>query len=165
MKREARPLLLVSETASHVMMEAARQAHPDETGGILIGVQQDDRPWVTHAVEIASADRGRRHYKLPGGSTQPAVRAARAVDPRVGYLGDWHSHPADVGPSSIDLATLARISLTHPRTPNPTLLIVRRIDETYVLDARRIVAVQARGCDIHLAGDLPPMPYHDPEKP
>jgi proteasome lid subunit RPN8/RPN11 len=141
------------------MTAAAVRAHPFETGGILIGVHLDGEPWVTAAIEIASTDRGRHHYKIPSGETHPAVHAARRVDNRVGYLGDWHTHPNDVGPSSIDLATLALISMRHPRTPNPTLVVVRNTSHGYFLDARRIVAVAPRECELRLTGNLPrPVP-------
>lgn len=154
-QRDNGPLLLVSETAQSTMTAAAFQAYPDETGGILIGVHLDGEPWVTVAIEIASTDRGRNHYRIPYGATQPAVHAARRVDHRVGYLGDWHSHPSDLGPSSTDLATLALISLRHPRTPNPTLVVVRHTAHGYALDARRIVAMTPRACELQMSGSLP----------
>lgn len=152
------PVLALSESARDTMMAAASRANPYETGGILIGVDlRDGHPWVTVAIEIESDDRGRRHYKLPGGSTQPAVRAARLSDRRLGYLGDWHTHPGDSGPSPTDLATLARHSLAHPRRPNPTMIVVRNTEQGHVIDARRMVAVTSRPCEIRLMGDLPPV--------
>lgn len=137
------------------MTTAAKRAHPDETGGILIGVYIDGHPWVTSAVEIASTDRSRSHYKIPAGTTHAAVRRARAIDNRLGYLGDWHSHPHDVGPSPTDLASLALISMKQPKMPNPTQIVVRRTDHGYLLDARRIVTFTPRSCTIGLTGSLP----------
>jgi proteasome lid subunit RPN8/RPN11 len=137
------------------MYAAATKAHPNETGGILVGVHLDGQPWVTHAIEVPTPDAGRHHYKIPAGVTQPAVLAARRTDHRLGYLGDWHAHPANVGPSPTDLATLALFSIKHPLTPNPTLVVVRRSGDTYVLDARRILAITPRQCDLRTVGDLP----------
>jgi proteasome lid subunit RPN8/RPN11 len=153
-RRTPTPLLVISESAQAAMFAAAARAHPNETGGILVGVHLDKQPWVTRAIEIASPDRGRHHYKIPAGATQPAVHAARRDDPRVGYLGDWHTHPADVAPSPTDLATLAIFSMKHPRTPNPTLVVVRNAGDSYALDTRRIVTVRPRTCEVRLAGDL-----------
>jgi len=160
-----RPLLLISETAQATMTAAAAHAHPNETGGILIGVHLDGHPWATSAIEIASADRGHHHYKIPAGTTQPAVYAAREVDHRLGYLGDWHSHPIDVGPSRMDLATLGLISIKHHRSLNPTLVVVRNTANGYVLEARRIVAITPRRCELKLAGNLPPPPHQDATTP
>ena len=148
-------LLVLSESARAWMVSAAARAHPNDTGVVLVGVYLDGEPWVTSAVEIATSDRGRHHYRIPAGTTQPAVRAARRRDPRLGYLGDWHTHPVDTKPSSTDLATLALFSIRHPRTPNPTLIVVRRTADGHELDARRIVSVRARPCRVRLAGDLP----------
>jgi proteasome lid subunit RPN8/RPN11 len=145
------------------MTAAATHAHPNETGGILIGVYLDGHPWVTAAIEIESKDRGRHHYKIPFGKTQPAVHATRQNDPRLGYLGDWHSHPRDVGPSTTDLATLGLISLKHPRSHNPTLIVVRHTTDGYTLDARRITTVAPRPCTIRLTGNVPPLAL--PENP
>ena len=157
--KAAIPILLLSESAQASMIAAAAKAHPLETGGILVGVHTDGgHPWVTSAIEITTSDRGRHHYKIPSGATQPGVHSARRRDPRLGYLGDWHSHPADIGPSATDLATLAFYSIKHPRTPNPTLIVVRNTTGGRALDARRIVSAKPRPCELHLTGDLP----HEP---
>lgn len=158
-RNAANPVLLLSESAQASMIAAAARAHPKETGGILIGVHTNDgHPWVTRSIEIATDDRGHHHYKIPSGATQPIVHAARRTDPRLGYLGDWHSHPADIGPSTTDLTTLAVYSIKHPRTPNPTLIVVRNTTDGRALDVCRIVTVAPRPCELHLTGDLPQQP-------
>lgn len=150
-----RPILRVSESAQFAMSAAALRAHPCETGGLLVGVYLDGQPWVTSAIEIPTAESGRNHFRIPSGATQPVVRAARRVDERVGYLGDWHSHPRDLGPSPTDMATLALISVRNRRAPNPTLIVMRRVASGYSLDARRIHAAVARACVVRMVGDLP----------
>lgn len=147
--------LRITETALGEMTAAAARAHPFETGGILIGVYSDDNPWIIIAAEIATTDRGRTHYRIPFGTTHAAVLRARTMDHRLGYLGDWHSHPRDVGPSPTDIASLALISMKRPRLPNPTLIVVRRTNHGYRLDARRIVTFAPRICTISLTGALP----------
>lgn len=147
--------LWLTEAAHTTMTTAAAQAHPDETGGILVGVYLDGHPWVITAIEIPTADRGRSHYRIPGGTDHPAVLGARTADHRLGYLGDWHSHPHDVGHSRTDLASLALISIRMPLQPNPTQIVVRRTDHGYTLDARRIVTLIPRACTVTLTGRLP----------
>lgn len=148
-------LLLISESTQDFLNAAAAQAHPSETGGILVGVYLGNQPWITAAVEIATNERGRNHYRIPAGATHPAVHRAREADDRLGYLGDWHSHPHDVGPSPTDLASLAFISMTHPRSPNPYIVVVRRTSKGYVLDGRRMVGITPRACRFRLTGNLP----------
>lgn len=155
--------LWITEAARTTMAAAAARAHPIETGGILIGVYLDGHPWITTAVEIPTTDRGRSHYRIPAGATHVAVLGARAVDHRLGYLGDWHSHPHDVGPSPKDLASLALVSMKRPRLPNPTQIVLRRTDHGYTLDARRIVAFTPRVCTIELTGALPRASQHADE--
>ena len=96
------PRLWITETAETTMTEAAARAHPDETGGIMVGVLTNGHPWVIVAVEISTPERGRTHYRIPADATRTAVLRVRERDDRLGYLGDWHSHPRNVGPSSID---------------------------------------------------------------
>lgn len=153
--------LRITEVAHCTMTAAAERAHPYETGGILIGVHLDGHPWIITAVEIHAKDRGRSHYRIPASTTQAAVLRAQAIDRRLGYLGDWHSHPRDVGPSRTDLASLALVSMKRPRLPNPTQIVVRRSDHGYTLDARRIVMMVPRVCTIGLTGSLPGATPHD----
>ncbi|MEV6266710.1 Mov34/MPN/PAD-1 family protein [Kribbella sp. NPDC051936] len=161
----ARPELLITESAIDRLKQAASLSHPLETGGILVGVHADQQPWATMAIELPTSSRGRAHYQLAGGTTQPAVLSTRAIDPRLGYIGDWHSHPADVPPSRTDLASLRLISYLHPRLPNPTLLVLRRrLDGDYDLDARRITTVNPARCAVRITGDLPTH-VHDSMEP
>jgi proteasome lid subunit RPN8/RPN11 len=147
-------------------MSAAAQAHPNETGGILIGVYQKGHPWVTTAIEVPTTNRSRSHFRLPAGVDHPTVAAARLSDDRLGYLGDWHSHPHDLGHSPRDLATLALTSVRSPLQPNPTQIVVRRTDHGYTLDARRLVIVSVKSCSILLTGGLPALdPPSNPAAP
>lgn len=149
------PTVLLAESAQHHLIQAAKRSHPNETGGILLGLNANGTPWITHIVEIPSDDRGRSHYRLPGGQTQAAVHAAREKDPRLGYLGEWHSHPADVAPSPTDRATMRR--LTYLRQPRfgPVLIVARRTNNGYNLDTRQIVFSRLCTRSLTTTGDLP----------
>src|SRR5438046_7342933 len=95
-------VVLVAESAEAFMRTAAARAYPHETGGILLGVWAERRPWVTHAREIGSPDRGPTHYVLPAGKTRALVEQMQHLDARLGYLGDWHTHPAEAAASPVD---------------------------------------------------------------
>lgn len=102
-------------------------AYPFETGGILLGLLGDGDPWIVEAVEIPSAVPQLYAYQLPAGVTHPAVRAAQARDPRLGYLGDWHSHPLDVRASFTDLGTyMGAIRRALRLHEQPPLMVVMR---------------------------------------
>ncbi|WP_368681769.1 Mov34/MPN/PAD-1 family protein [Mycobacterium intracellulare] len=148
--------MLLAESAAQVMHAAAAASHPLETGGILVGVYVRGQPWVTAAIEIPSEERGVGHYRLPGRTTRAAVIKAQRTDSRVGYLGDWHSHPRDIGPSAIDIGSLAMMTMAHIATPNPLLIVVRRRDCAYALDVRRMRLGVPISCAVTLSGDLSP---------
>lgn len=113
---------------------------PIETGGILVGLLADDGPWVTHAFQIETAERSSVRFELPAGVTQDLVRSARTVDPRLGYVGDWHSHPADVGPSSTDMRSLSGLARGARRFGDrpPVMIVVRRRKDEWAFDARHV---------------------------
>lgn len=144
--------VFVSETALATVHAAAAHAHPLETGGILVGVQARRGAWITHAIEIPTKERGHTTYWLPADATQQAVQRLRDTDPRVGYLGDWHSHPINAPASRTDRLTLAQTALG---TRQPALLLVaRRADDRYAIDVHRAAGIGVRRCTVVPAGDL-----------
>lgn len=100
----------VTESALGRLTRAAERAAPYESGGILAGVLTRDRVWITSVIEVRTRDVRRSRFRIPRGVTHPAIEALRTNDDRVGYIGDWHSHPADVGPSQTDRSTLRSIA-------------------------------------------------------
>ena len=104
-------------------------AHPFETGGVLLGMVGDGQPWIVMAAQVPSAAPALYRYELPAGATHLAVSKARQFDPRVGYLGDWHSHPMDARASSKDLMTyLGVFRRALRRKEQAPLMLVMRHD-------------------------------------
>lgn len=147
----------LSEPALTDIVSAAREHHPDEIGGVLIGVEAERRPWVTHAVTVPSRRATPVYYQIPAGARRRAVLRTRRSDPRLGYLGDWHSHPADIGPSGKDRQTMGELSADRDSgCPRPVLLLARRRGEDYWLDARQQVGPKLRELRLVIAGPLEP---------
>lgn len=155
--------IMLAESASATLRGLARSADPNETGGILLGVHNAGRPWITHAAEIPSRERGRSHYRLPADTTTAAVARARETDPRLGYLGEWHSHPSDVGPSPTDRATMRRLALRHPRT-GLVLIVVRQRDGVFWLDVREMAIPFLHRRQPTLTGDIALIERVDPPR-
>jgi proteasome lid subunit RPN8/RPN11 len=148
----------VSDAAREEMIEAAAATHPSETGGVLAGVVLGrglgaGRPWVTHAVEVRSRKSGPGHYELPAGARERVVTRLRRRDPRLGYLGDWHSHPADLDPSRTDADSMASASVTGD-CRRPLLLVVRRSPDGYEIDARQWTGAALRRLQVRGSGPL-----------
>lgn len=145
----------LSETAESTIKDAAQSAHPRETGGVLIGVLTGSRPWVTHAVHVPSPTSTSTSYEIPAGARRRAVDRARRFDPRVGYLGDWHSHPADVDPSTCDERTMAKVAADpYAYCTMPLLFVLRRVSDGYWVDARQWTGRSLRALQILRAGPL-----------
>lgn len=123
----------VTEEAAYDARAAAEAAVPFEIGGILVGAVTRDGVWISDFVTILGRDRHHARFAIPSGTTHAAVDAARQIDDRLGYIGDWHTHPADIGPSGIDLATLRHLA-AGPFGPRRRLGLLRRTGSMWVLD-------------------------------
>ena len=117
----------LSESARQEAIEAADAVHPLETGGILVGTEIDRRLTVSGVVEVADPDAEQNSYHMGEGAVAEALALAREADSRVGYLGEWHSHPDGSGPSTLDVATMLSIAAGSD-SANPVLLLVHPPD-------------------------------------
>lgn len=146
--------ILITELATSAMVAAAHAADPMETGGILLGVRAGGRPWVTAIAEIPSAVPGSSSYVLPQGATGRAVDDARRRDERLGYLGEWHTHPSGGAASSQDRRMMRTLGWYLP-WPQPVMVIVRRQSLSYELDGYVSRVLILRSAEILLTGSLP----------
>lgn len=150
------PSLLLTDEAAAVMRAAALSAHPNETGGLLLGIH-DDRlaPVIARAVELPPHDPSPTGYVLPAGATHQAIDNARLLDARLGYLGEWHSHPTDQPASAKDRSTMRGLAAL-PEAGTPVLLVMRPIgDDEYDLDGYLTVEGELRQVEILSVGPLP----------
>jgi proteasome lid subunit RPN8/RPN11 len=151
--------VMVTDEVMRGLRRAAAAGLPNEAGGILLGGLDGDRPWVSAFAEIPSVTPSPAQYRIPEGVTQEIVDATRQRDPRIGYLGDWHSHPANLQPSPTDRATSIR-SASDPAAgiKNPLLVVARQTEVGWDFDF-----LEARGrhhvvCEVELTGPTPPPP-------
>ena len=148
----------VAEQVVSMLRECAEHARPLETGGILVGVLRDGEPWITSALEVIDHGRTSARFVIPFGITPMAVEAAREHDGRMGYVGDWHSHPADISASPTDRATLRRNARRARRQKNvPTiLLVVRNTEAGWCVDALGDIGSGPAPVEIVLTGQCRP---------
>lgn len=91
---------IASETARHL---------PRETGGILLGYREGLTVVVTHALLVAGNGATPHRYVRDDARANVVLTnflKERAEEDPIGYVGEWHSHPAPVGPSLTDVAAL-----------------------------------------------------------
>ncbi|MDP9401938.1 MAG: ThiF family adenylyltransferase [Actinomycetota bacterium] len=145
----------LTERAQDQLRELVRAALPVETGGILLGCHVDARPVVAEVVELPDADATENHYRIPEGAAQAAVVAARERDGRVGYLGEWHSHPSGEGPSPLDVAAMLALDADQDTTDPILVLVEPATDGQGRLDAFVTRNGRFTPATICSTGDLP----------
>jgi integrative and conjugative element protein (TIGR02256 family) len=99
---------------------------PCETGGILIGYRTGDDVVIERTLEIpdsaATAFSYRRDHAMAQRALELQLESAQA---HLGYVGEWHSHPAPAGASGQDVREIAAISRL---SAHPVALLVLRKD-------------------------------------
>jgi proteasome lid subunit RPN8/RPN11 len=136
--RRAAPVQIsLSGRARSVVDSAAAHAHPRETGGILIGWWDNPAVHVELAVEVPDPGATGHGWTRHEGAAQQALDEAlrTAEHPWLGYVGDWHSHPAACGASRDDVSAIRRASRQYD---HPLVLLVHRVDGTLDMRAARI---------------------------
>jgi len=122
---------IASETAHHL---------PRETGGVLLGYQENDTIVATHALVVEGQGTTTNRYVRDDVRANRLLKEfldQRADDDPTGYIGEWHSHPSPSDPSPVDheaMRAIAKIS------SNPIALLVFAPGETdtfFGLIARR----------------------------
>lgn len=102
----------------------ASAAMPTETGGILLGWREPDAIVVTRLVEVVDPDASHTTYTRSHAAAEAALQEALANAPSVdlvGYVGEWHVHPALQGPSRQDRRELRAVAR---RSPHAVALVV-----------------------------------------
>lgn len=138
----------VHPAAARVITAAAAAAAPRETGGLLVGWWEPQRIVVAHALEVPDPDAGPHGWTRQERAAQCALDAAlrKCEHPWLGYVGDWHSHPAPRGASPTDLCSIRRASRQYR---HPLLLLVHRADG--LLEAQVAARGRLRAADLTLA--------------
>ena len=109
-------------------------------------------------VEVEDLSRGRSQFVIPAGVTPAVVEMARQIDNRLGYVGDWHSHPADQAASPTDRRTLAKSARRRRKDPQPVVLVVvRAAQDGWTVEAICDPGTGAETIELVLTGALPPL--------
>ena len=124
------PCIIVRRSAIHHIQQCAARSDPRETGGILVGYRTDTAIVVVEAVEVCDREAATNRYHRDAKEAQGILDARLKEEPPpslLGFVGDWHSHPQNVGASSVDLATLRDNALSDGDTQ--ALIVAKRVPE------------------------------------
>jgi len=101
----AKAVIELSLAAQRAIVKATATSLPNEAGGILLGYKRNDRTVVVDVLVLESAQPSFDRYlrdDVAANLRLAEYRSRSGADEVVGYVGEWHSHPSSVGPSSID---------------------------------------------------------------
>lgn len=104
MTRSAPSIDVRADAHETIASETAKRL-PLETGGILLGYREVDNVVITHALVVDGGGATKDRYvrdDVRANEHLAEFLADRAEDDPIGYVGEWHSHPAPSGPSTID---------------------------------------------------------------
>lgn len=110
---------------------------PNELGGILIGWWEGrDIAIVQDLLLVPDHEAGRSQYARRHAPAREILDdyVRSGDDPRLGYVGEWHSHPAPQPPSSIDRAELAAI-VRQAHSPVAMVILALGLDSGVVSHA------------------------------
>lgn len=130
MTRRYKPAIELDALAT--MTDAADRAIPKETGGILLGFRSDQGLHITGAIEVTDLRATKHAYRRAHRRASKLLAAALADQPSdspVGYVGEWHTHPAPAGPSDIDMHAIAATALAA--TDQIALVVLARCDDEW----------------------------------
>ncbi|WP_293781473.1 Mov34/MPN/PAD-1 family protein [uncultured Aeromicrobium sp.] len=128
--------------AEDSLSSAERMAHkssPHESGGILIGWWEGNSiAVVVELLPVADHAAGRSHYERRHSLAQGALDRylMDRDDSRLGYVGEWHSHPAPQPPSRVDRSELTAIVR---QSRKQVALVVLAIDEGRAITAHGLI--------------------------
>lgn len=116
--------IVVSAQALQLASRHAAEAVPKETGGILVGWWESPNTAVVHdLLLVPDRKAGRWHYMRSHRRAQQVLdRYREGGDPRVGYLGEWHSHPEPQPPSETDVKEL--VAIVRQRKSRGALIVL-----------------------------------------
>jgi proteasome lid subunit RPN8/RPN11 len=112
---------------------------PKEIGGVLVGWWEGRDTVVVHDFLIVrDHSAGWNHYVRVHQVADDLLVAyiKDAGDPRLGYVGEWHSHPAPQPPSATDRAALAS---TARQSQNPVALVVLAVTSSHDVVAHALI--------------------------
>ncbi|MGN9920721.1 Mov34/MPN/PAD-1 family protein [Micromonospora palomenae] len=103
--------ILMAHSALDKAVADGTAALPQETGGILLGFRTPGLIVVTRTLTVPDPRSSRHGYLRRHRRAQTRMALGRGDAPLVvGYVGEWHTHPADVGPSLADRRALAAVA-------------------------------------------------------
>lgn len=129
------PHIELSGEAHETIASSTAKALPDETGGILLGYRVGRDFTVTNALVVEGKRTNTSYLRDDVEANRllaEFLKDRTPTDP-VGYIGEWHTHPGDVGPSSQDISSIRDIA---KQQQDPLILLVYSVGASWTYSGR-----------------------------
>lgn len=126
MKSVTNKKVVITKSVKNFLDSYSTHFLPKETGGILLGFEDESTIYITHATE---AGLNAKHSKCMFTREQTYCkheldRIFVETNGRCDYIGEWHSHPFNCSISLLDIISLISLALNPTNNiDNPILLI------------------------------------------
>jgi hypothetical protein len=129
------PHIELSAAAHETIAAATARALPNEAGGVLLGYRHDSYFVVTNVLQIKGHATATSFVRDDVEANRLLTEFLSNRDPSdpVGYIGEWHSHPAPVGASPRDLESIRATARSHPQ---PLILLVYSVGTPWTYSGR-----------------------------
>ena len=127
----------ITAEASKIIIDESQKSLTLENGGILIGKFSNSCAIVRHAIGPGpKAQRSPHRFKRDGEFSQSELdRYVKRSAGEFDYVGEWHSHPQYIGPSWVDLNSMAWIAANPAYlVKNPLLLICSNTNREWIIE-------------------------------
>jgi len=121
---ELNRVLVTSDVVSYLKRFRQHRRQSREACGILLGYEWDRTSKITHATPPQKTDKRSRHGYIRDitGHVAIATEIWHNSNHKIGYLGEWHTHPESVpNPSAIDVREANIISR---RNASPVISLI-----------------------------------------
>lgn len=117
----------VSRQAADTLRAEARRFAVAERGGILVGYRAKGLIAIHDALVVEDPGATHTQYirRRPAAQLVLDEWLATIENPLLGYVGEWHTHPAPSPPSAVDRAAARALAL---RSREPLALVVAALE-------------------------------------
>ncbi len=118
------PQCSIDQQLLSFIIQESRKKYPKETGGILAGYRENGIIKITFVTGPGpNAMHTRASFLRDGEYCQRELdKIFEQTNGKTDYLGEWHSHPFDIGPSRRDKDSLREIAVdTRYAISNPLM--------------------------------------------
>lgn len=111
--------MVISPQARDALKVAARASSEQEHGGILIGYRDTDGITIDDIIEVTDTTATRTRYlrrESPARQALAAYLDRPGLEQTLGYVGEWHTHPAPAPPSFTDRQAMRTMTRRNRET-------------------------------------------------